>query len=406
MARQDKIALAGVIGTYLAVISGVITPEIRNFFNSEEMTMKQILSFITFVTVCASIWQFGIWKFVRNDTDFVFVDKVEEDKKGKKLRFGNMQLFVEPHGEVTLKAVVNSFSNGIRRPIKKLEISDFLIIEEYRQKRKRAKIMEVKPIDSSLRMILLIDISESMWGETKIKKKNNYLRKIEVVKESILEFVTRLVKSDLANINDEISYIAFLPFSSNGVHFLNNSVGDIWFKCSSDSLDEINENIELLKPDGMTPMFDAIDYAIDRIASIRENRYKLLLSLTDGIENNSNSMIEELLFKLKSKNIPIITIGYGLDGEVDTSILKQISLTSGAGGENIGSFTNLSTMHLSTLLNLIGTDLNNAYEIRWKSAFPNPGNHIVTRIQATYIPISGEMHTPVVEKEYMVPISK
>lgn len=399
--RQDYLSLVGIILAFLALIVPVITPELRATLGIEQMTSKQVGIFIIFFLTCALIWQFGIWRLIRSEVpNFLVVDGIKDNE----LALSNIQMFVSPDGKVTLRTVISAFNNGIRRPVKKLKPANFLVVEHSEDTNKKATIVQAKPMTSPMRMVILIDVSASMWGETQIKERGQNLVKIEVVKRAVLEFTSKIIKSKLSSVNAQPSYVAFLPFSSEGVFFITrNNNEDIWFPTLPESLNEIEKNIKKLNPDGKTPMLDAVSHAISVIKSLKDDRYKILFCLTDGIDNDSEISNGELNAILATENIPVITAGYGNDVEIDEEVLGQVSSFSGAGGVNIGSFSNVKPRDLSSLFNQLANDLNNTYEISWYSGFSKVGQHVIAKIQASFLSVTGEKISPTVTKSYVLP---
>lgn len=399
--RQDILALIGIVVTFLVSVILIITPELRETLGLEQMTIKQLSIFLIFITSCALIWQFGVWRVIRVEVpQFI----IAEGGKDNELSFSNMQMVVEPDGKVILRTVISAFNNGIRRPIKELTPENFLVIETSEGVEKIATIMQAKPMTSPMRMIVLIDVSESMWGETTIIDNGTALKKIEVVKKAILEFSSKIITSKLSGIYSKPSYIAFLPFSSEGTFFLKREDESIWFPTIPGSVSEIEKSIDKLIPDGKTPMFDAVAHAITVIKNIKDERYKILFCLTDGVDNDSKITNEKLRNTLVSENIPVITAGYGDGEDIDEDILESMSTLSGAGGANIGSFSNVTPADLSALFGHVADDLNNTYEISWYSGFSKPGRNIMASIQATFLSASGKKISPVIKKGYILPV--
>jgi hypothetical protein len=108
---------------------------------------------------------------------------------------------------------------------------------------------------------------------------------------------------------------------------------------------------------------------------------------------------------LQNSTIPVITVGYGQDGTYDGEVLRNIALYSGAGQADIGSFINVFPKDLSGVFTRLATDLNNIYEIRWKSTFPKPGNIVTASITARFQLSTGQVVSARETRKYMIPIS-
>lgn len=313
-----------------------------------------------------------------------------------------MSVGISPENIVTLRTVINTFTGGVLRPVKSLKPNNFTIKEQLGGQLQVVPAITVTPMKSTSQITILIDASESMWGETELLKKGKKLRKIEVVRESIINFSRKLIKSQGKALSHS-SYLSFMVFSGSGVHFLQNKDGEIWFVAERESLPFIKEAIESINPLGQTPMFDAINHAIDVLNSENKSLHKLVLCLTDGIDNSSSISPEVLREKIQISGIPIVTIGYGREEELDTSTLNAISSLSGAGAPNVGSFTNIKPKQLASDFDLALNNINNTYEISWKSSFPISGSHILASLQAIYQTALGKKVSPVTELTYTVP---
>jgi hypothetical protein len=319
------------------------------------------------------------------------------------LAFSYTQITALPNGDVTVRTVINSIANGNRKPIIKLSPRDFLITEQFDTKSKTVKVLVAKASSTRADIVILIDTSGSMAELTDIKGPNgNNLTKLDVVKKSVLLFVNDLVKSNISSIDGIPSRIAFLPFSSNGINFIVREGGDIWFPTLPESKDEIQKNINSLKPEGNTPLYDAIVQALEVIQ--QSKNYRLAFCLTDGLDNMSRVSVETMRSTFENSNTPIITVGYGSQANYDADALEKISWLSGAGSPGLGSYINISPKEVSGVFRRLSGDLNNIYEIHWKSAFPQPGNNIIAEIVATYKIASGDFVSAKEIMKYQIPI--
>lgn len=321
------------------------------------------------------------------------------------LAFSNTQLTVTSSGDVILRTVISSLAQGNRKPIKILLPTNFTVVEKYNTSTKRANIYQAKPSSTRADIIVLIDVSGSMSEQTNIlNDSGENLTKLEVAKDAVSLFFDDLASSDIASIDGKPSRVAFLPFTSQGVNFLVSDDGDIWFSTTPESKSEVHRAVNTLVAKGDTPLYDAIFHALDIIQDSGEDSYKLLFCLTDGLDTSSGITIDMLQAKLVSSNIPVITVGYGLDGEYDGAVLDKIAYSSGAGKLGIGSFINILPKDLSGVFTRLATDLNNIYEIRWRSAFPKPGNLIFATITAKYQVNTGQTVSATETRTYLIPI--
>lgn len=399
----------------IATIAGLITIiahiESKSVFFQTwvNMSNKQTPIFLIFmasvVTVSLIIglmvWRNFIQPLITEDT----VPQVAEE--GEILTFSNMQIHVTENGDVTLRTVVNSFLNGNRKPLKVLTPNDFFIVEKFGSESKQAVLLQAKPHNSPTQIVILIDVSGSMNESTSmLNGSGTPLSKVDVAKNAVLVFINDLINSDISSINGQPSYVAFLPFSSNGVYFLERTNGEIWFPTLPESRDEVVHAILSLSTDGQTPMYDAVSHAINVLQSSNDSRYKLIFCLTDGIDTSSNITLDNLTMKLRDSNIPVVSVGYGVDQGVNEAVLNSVSTASGAGNKNVGYFTNVAPQDLSQIFRGLLSDLNNIYEIRWKSSFPSPGSRVNATISATYVSVNGIKLTTSENREYVIPVAK
>ncbi len=322
------------------------------------------------------------------------------------LAFSNTQMHVTTSGDIILRTVISSIAENNRKPINILLPDNFSIVETFENDLKRANIYSVTPSSTRADIIVLIDTSGSMNEPTDIlNKKGEPLTKLEVVKDAVNLFFNDLSNSELSTGDGQTSRIAFLPFSSRGVNFLESDDGDIWFSVQPESKNEVSKAIKKLTPGGDTPLYSAIARALTIIEDNGDESYKLLFCLTDGLDTHSSIYFEQLLGRLQNSTIPVITVGYGRDGTYDGDVLKNIALYSGAGQTDIGSFINVFPKDLSGVFTRLATDLNNIYEIRWKSTFPKPGNVVTASITAKFQLNTGQVITARETRTYLIPIS-
>jgi hypothetical protein len=322
------------------------------------------------------------------------------------LAFSNTQLHVTTSGDVILRTVISSIAENNRKPIRVLLPGNFSIVETYNNNLKNASIYSAKPSSTRADIIVIIDTSGSMDEPTDILNENGEnLTKLQVVKEAVNLFFNDLSRSDISTIDGKPSRIAFLPFSTAGVNFLESDDGDIWFSTTAASKDEVSTAINTLTSGGDTPLYDAISHALDIIQESGADSYKLLFCLTDGLDNHSSIYFETLLGRLQYSTVPVITVGYGQEGKYDGNILGDIALSSGAGKPGIGSFINVLPRGLSGVFTRLATDLNNIYEIRWKSAFPRPGNIVTAAITVRFQLSTGQVVSARETRTYLIPIS-
>ena len=382
------------------------TPEQVSRMNAPETTAL-ILYLLIAIPVAAIIlflgWQFMIKPFAQSRNVNGPSAQIAEDIAGEQLALANMQINVSSDGTVTLRTTVNSISEGNRRPIQTLNARNFDIQEKYETEIANATILDTSAKSIPTRIIVLVDLSASMTETTNLTDSaGNALSKLQVAQAAIQIFTANLVDSPISNVNGEPSYIAFLAFSSGGIEFLNNDE-TIWFPTTEASQSKIQFALSQLNPEGKTPLRDAVAQAISVLKAFDGDRYKLVFSLTDGIDNHSQTTEDELANILAANNIPVVVAGYGLGIQFDSSSLLRISENSGAGSSNVGFFNNVNPHYLPTLFDGLLSDLNHIYEIRWMSSFPQPGNDIQATIKVSYLALNGETISASEARQYSVP---
>lgn len=322
------------------------------------------------------------------------------------LAFSNTQISVTSSGDVILRTVISSMTEGNRKPVNILLPSNFSITEQFNKSVKKANIYQAMPSSTRADIIVLIDTSGSMAEQTDILDENRkYLTKLEVVKKAVKLFFEDLSASEISTVDGKPSRIAFLPFSTQGVNFLESADGDIWFSTTPGSNSEVIRSIDALIAQGDTPLYDAVSHALDILRGSEEDSYKIIFCLTDGKNNHSSIYYQTLQQELQSDTIPVITVGYGKEGEYDGGILQDMAFISGAGQPGVGSFINVMPNDLSSVFTRLSTDLNNIYEIRWKSAFPKPGNLVTATITVNYEITSGRVVSAKETRTYLVPLA-
>jgi hypothetical protein len=181
---------------------------------------------------------------------------------------------------------------------------------------------------------------------------------------------------------------------------LKDSKGNIW--SGKNEADLLERAVNRLEAGGNTPLWQAIDVALDELSRIGGESYKVVICLSDGLNNRGSMTVPKLLEKVSRKQIPIFTIGYGGEGKLNDQELIQVSDESGAGKQFVGSFIRVSPKDLSSRLQSIGTDLSNLYELYWGPTGAMPGTRVAVEIEITY-DSSGEHFKAREKRSYIFP---
>jgi hypothetical protein len=316
------------------------------------------------------------------------------DAQGLEFSYSNTN--VDGNGGVILRTVINTLSNGNRKPITALSPDNFSIQETYQNKKMNARVLKVTPLSIPLAIIILLDTSGSMAYDT---KNGNTSKKFEHAKKAVLLFV-----EDMMSINDPSSRISILPFSDK-FSFLKKDDGTDYWLLQPENFLNSKEKIEAIptpKRDDNTRLYGAILYAL-KYQDVDNNRYKLIICLSDGFNTVNDAKRQELFdeFDNNPVHIPVITAGFGADKEYDPDALEKIAIRSHAG---TGSYINLAPEDLANILKQLSTEIKTIYEVQWKSSFSNPGNKVDYTILAQFPSVSGDILFSTLSDSYTIPI--
>ena len=87
----------------------------------------------------------------------------------------------------------------------------------------------------------------------------------------------------------------------------------------------IKEEIRRLQPYGETALFDATFDAICTLEADTPRGRRAVIAMTDGIDNSSRRRVEEVIDRAKEARIPLYMLGFGRDGEIDESTMRQMA---------------------------------------------------------------------------------
>jgi len=191
---------------------------------------------------------------------------------------------------------------------------------------------------SPISTLLLIDISGSM----------NVDNKLDAAKAAALSYV------DATRDVDRIGLIAF------------NTQVSLVQEITTDK-DLVREGIESLEGIYDTAMLDALQQGLTLLRA--EQGRKAIIVLTDGLDNQSQSTLDELLLALEPQDVSISTIGFGnrehdqsAMSAVNEEMLQQIADTGGG----LYSYAE-DDQSLQEIYDLYGRVLQSEYVIRYTS---------------------------------------
>lgn len=289
----------------------------------------------------------------------------------------------------TIKLVDKS---GKETYLKRLGMDNFSILESYLGRTNSASILQITSSNVPVRAILVIDKSGSMNEPSGIGGS----AKIDVIKNAAVFFVDQLTQST-------DNYVAILPFSGDAVtsaNFLNSQGGDVW--SNKVEKDYLERSINRLRAGGNTPLWQAIDVALDQLAKINDASYKVVICLSDGMNTQRSKDFNSLLATVREKQIPVFTIGYGIQGKLNDRELIQLSQESGAGKELVGSFIQVPPGQWGSQLQSIGADLSNLYELYWEPTGAPPETPVNVEIKVSY-ELNGQRFEAKERRSYKLP---
>jgi len=121
--------------------------------------------------------------------------------------------------------------------------------------------------------------------------------------------------------------------------------------------------LDSLWPDGGTEFYQAVREAVRLLAAI--NGRKVVLALTDGIDNSGQAWLSTAIAEAQAANVPVYTVGLG-QGAVDSAGLA--ALAQDTGGKEYLSPT---TSELEDIYRQIASNLRNEYAVTYRSLIPN-----------------------------------
>ncbi|MBM4287294.1 MAG: VWA domain-containing protein [Deltaproteobacteria bacterium] len=221
-------------------------------------------------------------------------------------------------------------------PIKGLSQANFSLTVEGQE----IKDFSIEPITSSkspMSVVLAIDVSGSMKGTPIIE-----------AKKAANTFLDQLEKED---------YVALMVFGSS-----------VRLVTSFTKKHEVREHLNQLNAtEQWTWLYQATYDALEQSAKAPTSRAVVIL-LTDGKDEGSPRTETDVLGRIKGTQIPIYTVGFGAQAQVD--YLKRVAGASG------GYFQFTPTAEeLSTLYNQVMDQLKNQYLLRFPFDRPAGSYH-------------------------------
>jgi len=155
--------------------------------------------------------------------------------------------------------------------------------------------------------VLVLDHSGSM---SQPADNNDPTPKIEALHRAAVRFI------------DMIPYTArttLIPFSS-GVDtpepFSNNK-------------SRLKKAIQGLRALGETALFDAVFEAVCTLEAENPRGKRVVVAMTDGVDNISRRRVEEVIGRAKEAKIPLFLLGFGREGELDDKTMRRMADETG-----------------------------------------------------------------------------
>ncbi len=125
-----------------------------------------------------------------------------------------------------------------------------------------------------------------------------------------IQIAKKAVKSFISSFDTQKDYISVIGFSSRPDKIL---------PLTQDTI-MINSIIDSMEADSSTALYDAMLVGMDELK--KADGIKVLVVLTDGMDNQSSSTYNDVIDKAQKENIPIYFIAIG---DADTDILSKIA---------------------------------------------------------------------------------
>ncbi|MBI5953347.1 MAG: VWA domain-containing protein [Chloroflexi bacterium] len=223
-------------------------------------------------------------------------------------------------------------------PIKNLDISNFSVSEDGRSV-KNFEVTPVQNVKQPLAVVLAIDTSGSMGGRSLPTPLQNAVEAAKI-------FVDSLSSQD---------QVAVISFSSSSY-----MVQDF-----TDDRSVIRTQLDALKPDGNTTMYDGIVQAVNLLGQRSERR--VLILITDGKDTgNGKFSSSDARDEVRGYGIPVYSIGFG---DVDRDELEKISGLAGGTAQIKPNSSDLQSA-FRTVLQI----LREQYLVRYTSSLPADSN--------------------------------
>lgn len=84
-----------------------------------------------------------------------------------------------------------------------------------------------------------------------------------------------------------------------------------------------------LRPEGETSLLDATYVGLCTLDAANRPGKRAVIAMTDGVDNSSRRRIDEVVARAKESKIPVYTLGFGREGELDTKLMTRLAVETG-----------------------------------------------------------------------------
>ncbi len=114
---------------------------------------------------------------------------------------------------------------------------------------------------------------------------------------------------------------------------------------------------------GSTSLYDGTMAGLD-LVKLGSNPRKLIVAMTDGFENSSDSTLDDVIDRAKNEGVPVYTVGFGSENDVGVNELEKLAVETG------GEFSLVEGSNLTSLFQSIQTGVRFQYVATLGSPLP------------------------------------
>ncbi len=295
-----------------------------------------------------------------------FLPEGPSRSREKAVRFANTSLRTEaaPEGtEITLTTAVDLYHRGNKRPLKPRS-QDFSVVETFEDKQHQAEVLSVRDLGQHKTVHVLLDASASMKFPGEPTLLTNGPSRLSAAKVQIRRLVSFMRNSDVL--------IRVTAFRGVGGSLNTNVIMDGGTKDDSNAFKHLDD----VQPDGSTVLWDAISRELETIGP-KWDKPTIVILITDGKHLNGRIPFSNVKHLAETNMVPVICLGLGDEEFVE---LAELSESSGAGGKDVGAYTNLTPHQLDAVFSAIVRDLNGMIELKWRSVCKIKGTKVSAQI--------------------------